>query len=1059
MQTSIPMMAPGGRRFLRAAASMALAAFLPFLASSALAAETGTIEGRVLNVSNGDYLNAARVSVEGSTAETLTDRFGQYRLTGVPAGEVKLKVGYTGLNTESRVVSVGAGVTSQQDFELRAASSTPIRGEQVIQLDAFTVAAGREMSGAGIAINEQRFKPNVSTVVSADEFGDNTDGNPGEFMKFLPGVTADTNGSGEPRVISLAGSPVAATPVTIDGFRLANSSGLDRQTVFDQVTLNNMSRIEVDKSQTPDHAADAIGGSINMVSKSAFEHRRAELVTRAYVTTRDGSGSFSKTPGPGQGPSVKPRAGYDFTYIKPVNAKFGFTLTGVHNSKWGPQNFEGMNWAPNGASASSGFAAPVENPYMNRFNPMIGGGFTTRDSIGATIDFRLTKYDVFSFAFNLAKFQLTFNNRTLNYIVGAVDSAASYGPSFTHGSVGKGSVSTQGGQSWAFQDQFATTYMPTITYRHNGSVWQLEAGASYSHSLKHVRDIDKGFYNNHVIDLQGLTLNYDGIGRSTVTSITATDASGAPVDLTNLNNYTIRNVQSNQSDIASVYRSANASAKRQVNFGPVAATLKVGFDVRQDMRDQTPYGLGSWTANFVGADGIADGSAGTGAQSPDDKAGILLDPTFAGQTVFGAPKFQWPSTYKLYQLIKANPSYATQTAAQAVTTVQNNVNNSKHLSETISSGYARLDFHFMDNRLWIVTGARYERTTDEGEGKKRDQTLMFQKDSSGKLVLDGAGKPIKLTDDLVQQAKLTYLERGQKSERTYSGIYPSINASFNVSSNLIARAAIGKTLFRPNYSNIIPGMELPDPSSSSKTITDNNPDLKPWTSINYNLALEYYFNNSAGLITIGGFRRNIRDFFVSNTHVITDTEMAERGIDPTVYAGYNLSTTINGSDAKVTGVEYSYKQALTMLPHWARGLTVFHNGTIQRLTGGASGPGTDLGNSTPFTNYVPQTYSTGVSFGRDRITLKADWTYRARERQTLMNNAVRSFNYNAPKHVVDVTGDFRLTKQFSLFGSARNLAHQREDLERYTDGTPGYARTSNRADFKPLYTLGVKGTF
>ena len=49
---------------------------------------TGTIEGRVFNAATGSSLANARVVIEGTTREVLTDETGSYRLTGVPAGVV-----------------------------------------------------------------------------------------------------------------------------------------------------------------------------------------------------------------------------------------------------------------------------------------------------------------------------------------------------------------------------------------------------------------------------------------------------------------------------------------------------------------------------------------------------------------------------------------------------------------------------------------------------------------------------------------------------------------------------------------------------------------------------------------------------------------------------------------------------------------------------------------------------------------------------------------------------------------------------------------------------------
>src|SRR4051812_1138744 len=95
------------RRLLAGAVLLGLVAPGAFLSGArAQDAARGIIEGRVLNATNGDYLNNARVSIEGTDAETLTDRAGQFRLTGVPSGEVKLKVNYSGLASAVKTVVV-----------------------------------------------------------------------------------------------------------------------------------------------------------------------------------------------------------------------------------------------------------------------------------------------------------------------------------------------------------------------------------------------------------------------------------------------------------------------------------------------------------------------------------------------------------------------------------------------------------------------------------------------------------------------------------------------------------------------------------------------------------------------------------------------------------------------------------------------------------------------------------------------------------------------------------------------------------------------------------------
>src|SRR5258708_4134685 len=68
----------------------------------------GTIEGRVLNTSTGNYLTNARVVVEGTDLQAFPDQSGQYRLSNVPAGTAKVTVFYTGLAEQTQSVPVQA---------------------------------------------------------------------------------------------------------------------------------------------------------------------------------------------------------------------------------------------------------------------------------------------------------------------------------------------------------------------------------------------------------------------------------------------------------------------------------------------------------------------------------------------------------------------------------------------------------------------------------------------------------------------------------------------------------------------------------------------------------------------------------------------------------------------------------------------------------------------------------------------------------------------------------------------------------------------------------------
>ncbi|MSU51344.1 MAG: hypothetical protein EXS37_20030 [Opitutus sp.] len=237
-------------------------------------AATGTLTGRVHDSVAGRSLEKARVTVVGSSRETFTDAFGEYRLTGLPPGAVALIVFYTGLVPQTATVKLASGGTAQRDFALTAsgANRAGAATDGVVTLDQFVVASARETNASAIAINEQRFAPSAKSVISTDALGTVAKNNIGEFVKFLPGVdvvTDQMNAIG----VSLRGMPQAYTGISVDGepMNVATTSGPSRATSLQTISLVNATRIEIYKVPTPDMPASSLGGSINLISRTAFE--------------------------------------------------------------------------------------------------------------------------------------------------------------------------------------------------------------------------------------------------------------------------------------------------------------------------------------------------------------------------------------------------------------------------------------------------------------------------------------------------------------------------------------------------------------------------------------------------------------------------------------------------------------------------------------------------------------------------------------------------------------------------------------------------------------------
>lgn len=996
---------------------------------------TGTIEGRVFNPVTGAYVERARVSVAGTTLETFTDADGNYRLSGVPTGVARVQVFFTGLPPSTTTVGVEADRVMQHAINLAAARPERATDAEVVKLSAFIVGTP-SMDGSALAINEQRFAAEMKNVVSAQEFGQVAEGNVAEMLKFMPGVSIDYGG-GNARNISIGGAPSGTVPVTVGGFDLASAGvgGTGRAAALDFVSINNVSRIEVLHSPTPESPGAALAGSVNMVPRSAFERARAELQGSIFLMTRDNDRHFNKTPGPTHEPRRKVHPGFDFSYSLPVNKRLGFTVSANHATQYSPQDFVLLTWRGGGA-ATNGAAFPnttPDRPYLSDFAVRDDLKETGRTSFGASVDYRLTDRDRLSLAFQATQNYVDFFARTLTFSITRVG-AADFSPTFTHGATGTGAGNLNVLNNSI--NRTNRTYMPTFTWRHTGPVWKAEGGLGLSRSTNSDRDIDFGFFNNMTAVRNNVTIAFDDIFYLRPGRITVTDGViGAPVDPYRLDTKTVSNTTSNPRDSSDRRKTAYVNTARDFTWH-VPFTLKAGLDVRVAERDTR---------------GMSTTYTHTGTES----AAQFIDRDFSQRIApFGFPQIDWVSNTQLYAHYVAAPTHFT---INADGQYRSTVNNSKYAEETISSAFLRGDVAFLDRRLKIVTGVRAEQTNVEAEGPRSDPTLNFQRDSAGRLVLGANGRPVPLATDALSISRLTFLDRGLSAQKEYLRLFPSFNASYTLRENLIARGAYYWSVGRPDFNQYAGGVTLPDTSavpSVNNRIAVNNPGVKAWTAKTTKVRLEYYFER-VGQISVGAFRRDFTNFWNTSAAPATNELLSLYELDPATYGGYEISTQYNVPGVlTMTGLEFDYRQALTFLPHWARGVQVFANATGLRATG----EGADN-----FAGFIPRSASWGVSLTREKYNVRMHWNYRGRQRRGLVAAGTSiepgTYNWGNKRLYIDVLGEYNLSRRFALFANLRNINDATEDFEIAGPSTPSHAQFRQRTDFAALWTFGVKGRF
>ncbi|WP_438479733.1 TonB-dependent receptor domain-containing protein [Oleiharenicola lentus] len=994
---------------LRAARfSSLLFATLSFFISIAAAqvAGTGTIGGRVLNSSSGEYVGNASVSVEGSAQTTLTDANGEYLLAGVPAGEARVVARFAGLEPVGQSVLVVEGVRVARDFSLGATTLREPEGETVV-LDKFTIVE-REMTAQRKTLQAQKNAPNVMNVVEFDEFANMGDGDPSQMLKYVPGVAI----FGDRSSISVRGLSQYSTLVTADGANVASAFG-DRDVRLSDIPVGNLQRIEVTKVPTPDMPASAIGGSVNLVYKTGFSRSTPLLTYNVFGTTSTMDGfrgldlSMKENTGRTRhttASSLQP--GVELSYIHPVNKKLAFTFNAKRASRF-----------------QEGDYPQIARNYVTGINTtttVSSSDIYTIDSMASLgVDWKPAEKHLFQFNVQTQGRELFVSRARLilNYGAGATG-----GEDFTQGAVPGAGNALQSDTMDAGRNR--TGLSGQVRYTYTGDTWKIAGSASYARNHRTVEDVSGGTFATVVLsNIPQLVIradDFDHIGNRRTPTFTVVNRSGVTVDPFRLTTNTINSVTSNESTNVDVRDGGKLDFTRSFNT-TIPVSMKFGGQVDRQRNDRNATGQ-SWTFTPPG------GAAGRIISNFD-----VLARDYAARKVYtdsSGRQFTVDTvdTSKVYDLYREHPEYfiLDQNAAYIAA-----VNGSRYLQETISAAFVRADVKLLDKRLWLVGGVRYERTDDEGQGP--------------------------LVDTRAATVQTQYTERGFLADRNYDGFYPSLNSTYAITDNLLVRAAYARTIGRPRLSDILPGTTITRADIADPLITIVNTGLIAQTADSYDLSLELYELKGAS-ISVGAFRKDIVNFVSDTREDATLERLRELGLSEE-YVGYDIVSKANAGEAVVTGYEWSYRQTFPFLPGWARGFSVFVNATQLKVTGA---------NADDFVSFAPRQINYGAGYANRKFLAKLNVANDRDGMRTsgllAASNASQtagSYTLQLPSRQVDLSLEYRFSKRFSAYCSVRNLLNDEiATTGRRGPGIPEYAEplsifTTGGADV----TFGLKGEF
>lgn len=755
----------------------------------------GTVTGRVYDAATGKSLRGAIVRVVGTSAQDFTTDDGRFRLAA-PGGTVTLKVEYVGLDTASVTVVVPEGGNVVADVGL---TSVALSDEAIVVRAAAT--------GQALAINQQKTALGIVNIVNEEVFGAMPDGNIGYALQRLPGLTVNTDQSGEPTSINIRGVEADYNSFQIDGNRLPSTGG-GRGFNTTQFGADGVSTIEVIKAPTPDRDGDAVGGIVNVITRSAFERSGQEIHLSA-------GGVYSDLPD-------KWGHALSATYLNLFSIGGGDRNLGVSAtvSSYSTDRYSlnrDMDWVQ---------VTPSNNPQLNL------GGYTdpvwfmeashweydTRETDTNTanlaLDFRTDPFN----SFYLRGFYSNAGRKGVKYetdididtrfqdAIGGRKTYAELTPDSGRGT--PGSSGSRGSRGWigTADDRDSDLYSINFGGKHEGARSLLTYDLFYSRNKEKITDDNE---LNFLMEPTSPWLLFEyqliDVNRG---EVIINQLNGDPTDLSQA---TEGELIMNSSERTETVYSARADYEHSFDLGSSVLTLKAG-------------------GKYYRSDAVFDQLSTVYSMDEDFPYAQIVVPN--NETILRGPKYFDVIPANGVALLRSNPELFELAEEDSL---EGSYFEDYDASEKTAAGYVmgtlRTGIHT------ILAGVRYEHV----DWNNTNYQVSY---------LDG-------------DPSFTAVPQGD----SYGYWLPGVHLRHELMPNLILRESYNRSYGRPRLGELTQGRFV----NEDGDIADGNPNLKPALSDNFDVQAEYY-TDSGGLYSVGVFYKDIRNFSYTQVYNFTDLD-------------------------------------------------------------------------------------------------------------------------------------------------------------------------------------------
>ena len=755
-----------------------------FLSSQSFAlstADDAVLSGRIKDKQTGEYLIGVNVQLKGSTLRTATNSEGFFRFTNLPEGNQTLVISYLGFLNKEVAVSL---TQTPQELSIELEATAKSLGEVVV--------TGLRRSQIQ-SINQKKEALNIREVITANEAGRLPDINVAEATQRVSGVSIETD-RGEGQFVSIRGIQPSLNNVTLNNSTLASTRD-SRATGLDLLPTEIISSIEVIKTNTPDMEGNAIGGTINVTTLSAFDRAKPfmNIAVDGLVQTQqvDLSG-FDNVRAPFRGAvTAGKRFGKD--------EKFGV----VGSANFFRRDFSASILDPDGWEFFNYF-------YPNEIELQIEDNERDRLGLSADFEYRPSK--------NSSVYLKSLYTRTKEVQLNSefeltlqIGSARPINQTPTTGRFVRGS----GELDQAFTDEVENLHSYTLGTKNRFGKLSTDVYGTFSRARTNLDNFDATFENPTATE-PGLSSTYDtGPFFFTITPDNIATASDPEI-------YKLRNLNFTKGLLTENIYEVSTDFKYDLKLGKTNAFLKFGSRYRDRSKDSDR----SRVYFDLSYGGVTIPNANGYSLTPFFYP--VTVPTQGGTTPFVHGKV---NTFKAFVDNPANVNNTSKLLFDKLVTDQQLYLNDFKNSESVTAGYVMgvIDF----KKLTIITGLRVENT---------------QTTSENAVIATNRGVATPSTT----VATNSYTNFLPSLQFKYS---PSKNfitrASFT---NTLGRPNYSDLSGATNLNYT----ELTTPGLFTGSVILANPELKPYLSSNLDLAFEYYIPNG-GIVSLGGFYKKIQN--------------------------------------------------------------------------------------------------------------------------------------------------------------------------------------------------------